>query len=184
MSDQNLIKISEIKEDYSNIIVKKYIPFLIKQNIIDNVLSVCTSLEEDGFIRVNYAIKRMAIEFSICNQVSNIDMSDEDNLELYDSLKELGVVSYILEKIDSNEITFIIDCINEKIEEIYKVDNSIQSIISQGLNKLLDKIPDDKQLKLLGKSLVKDINKLDPEKYSYITQAMGWVSGKTENGDK
>jgi len=184
MPEQNLIKISEIKEDYSNIIVKKYIPFLIKQNIIDNVLSACTSLEDDGFIRVNYAMKRMAIEFSICNQVTNIDMSNEDNLELYDSLKELGVITYILNNINSNEVVFINDCINEKIEEIYKVDNSLQYVVAKELNKLLSKIPNDKQLKSLGKSLIKDINKLDPEKYSYITQAMGWISGKTKEGDK
>jgi hypothetical protein len=170
MQEQNLIKISDIKEDFSNISIKKYIPFLIKQNIIDNVLSVCTSLEEDGFIRVNYAIKRMAIEFSICNQVSNIDMSDEDNLELYDSLKELGVITYILNNINSNEITFIVDCINEKIEEIYKVDNSLQYVVAQELNKLLLKIPDKKGMTKFIKDIGKQLDKFDPEKLKFVKE--------------
>lgn len=178
MTEQNLIKISEIKEDFSNIIVNKYIPFLIKQNIIDNVLSVCTSLDEDGFIRVNYAIKRMAIEFSICNQVSNIDMSDEDNLELYDSLKELGVVTYILEKINSNEIVFITDCIDKKIEEIYKVDNSLQYVVAQGLNKLLDKIPDKKGMTKFIKDLGKQLDKFDIDKLKFVKNAVAWDEGK------
>ena len=178
MTEQNLIKISEIKEDFSNISIKKYIPFLAKQNIIDNVLSVCTSLEEDGFIRVNYAIKRMAIEFSICNQVSNIDMSDEDNLELYDSLKELGVVSYILNNINSNEITFIVDCVNEKIEEIYKVDNSLQYVVAQELNKLLSKIPDKKGMTKFIKDIGKQLDKLDVDKLKFVKNAVAWDEGK------
>jgi YesN/AraC family two-component response regulator len=126
----------------------------------------------------------MAIEFSIVNQITNIDFTEQDPLESYDDIKQAGVIDYILKNINPAEIEFITDCINEKIEEIYKVDNSLQGIVSQGLNKLLDKIPNDKQLKSLGKSLIKDINKLDPEKYSYITQAMGWISGKTKEGEK
>lgn len=178
MLEQNLIKVSEIKEDYSNITIKKYIPFIIKQNIIDNILDTCVYInEETGFKYVDSAMKRMAIEFSICNQVSNIDMSEEDNLELYDSLKESGVVAYILNNIDQSESTFITDCVNEQIEEIYKVDNSLQSVVSQGLNKLLAKIPDNKGMTKFIKDISKQFDKLDPEKLKFVKDVTAWDKG-------
>jgi len=177
MSEQNLIKVSEIATDYSNIIINKYIPFMVKQNIINNILLTCTSVEEDGFKRVDSAMKRMAIEFSICNQISNIDMSDDDSLTTYDSLKESGVITYILNNIDSNEIEFIIDCVNEEIEEMYKVDNSIQGVVSQGLDKLLAKIPDNKGMTKFINNISKQFDKLDPSKLKIVKEVMAWDKG-------
>jgi len=177
MVEQNLIKISEIKSDRSNIIINKYIPFMVKQNIINNVLLTCISVEEDGFKRVDSAMKRMAIEFSICNQISNIDMSDDDSLTTYDSLKEYGIITYILNNIDSSEIKFISDCVNEEIEEMYKVDNSIQGVLSQGLNKLLAKIPDDKGMTKFINNISKQFDKLDPSKLKIVKEVMVWDKG-------
>ena len=177
MSEQNLIKVSEIATDYSNIIINKYIPFMVKQNIINNVLLTCISVEEDGFKRVDSAMKRMAIEFSICNQISNIDMSDDDSLTTYDSLKEYGIITYILNNIDSSEIKFISDCVNEEIEEMYKVDNSIQGVLSQGLNKLLAKIPDDKGMTKFINNISKQFDKLDPSKLKIVKEVMVWDKG-------
>ena len=177
MTEKNLIKVSEIKEDYSNITIKKYIPFLVKQNIIENILLACVTIEEDGFKHIDHVMKRMAIEFSICNQVSNIDMSEEDNLELYDSLKESGTVAYIMNNIDQSEMSFITDSVNEQIEEIYKVDNSFQNVVSQGLNKLLAKIPDDKGMTKFIKDISKQFDKLDPDKLKFVKDVTAWDKG-------
>lgn len=175
MQELNIITVLDINEDYSNITIKKYIPFIIKQNIIDNILDACVYINEDnGFKCVDSSMKRMAIEFSICNQVSNIDMEDEDSLELYDKLKELGVITYIISNIDKSEIDFITDCVNEKIEEIYKVDNSFQSVVSQGLNKLLAKIPDNKGLTKFIKDLTKQFDKLDPDKLKFVKDVIAY----------
>jgi len=177
MSEQNLIKVSEITSDYSNITITKYIPFLVKQNMVKNILLTCISVEEDGFKRVDSTMKRMAIEFSICNQISNIDMSDEDSLTAYDSLKESGAIEYILDNFDYNEIKFITDCVNEEIEEMYKVDNSIQGVLSQGLNKLLVKIPDNKGMTKFINSISKQFDKLDPSKLKIVKEVMAWDKG-------
>jgi len=177
MSEQNLIKVSEVVTDYSNITITKYIPFLIKQNIVKNILLTCISVEEDGFKRVDSAMKRMAIEFSICNQISNIDMSDDDSLETYDSLKESGAIEYILDNFDYNEIKFITDCVNEEIEEMYKVDNSIEGIISKGLDKLLTKIPDNKGMTKFINNISKQFDKLDPSKLKIVKEVMAWDKG-------
>lgn len=174
MQEQNLIKASEISHNFSNVTVKKYIPFIIKQNIINNVILTCITTEEDGFKHIDSAMKRMAIEFSICNQVSNIDMFSEDDLELYDSLKESGVVSYILSNINQDDLKFITECIDEQIEEIYKVDNSLQFVVSQGLNKLLTKIPDNKGLTKFIKDLTKQFDKLDPEKLKFVKDVIAY----------
>jgi len=177
MEEQLLIKISEIASDNSNIIINKYIPFLVKQNIINNVLLTCISIEEDGFKRVDSAMKRMAIEFSICNQISNIDMSDEDSLATYDSLKESGIITYVLNNAVPGEIAFIVDCVNEEIEEMYKVDNSIQGVVSQGLNKLLAKIPDNKGMTKFINNISKQFDKLDPSKLKMVKEVMAWDKG-------
>lgn len=163
MSEQNLIKISEIKDNFSNIQINPYIPFVIKKNMIDNILDICVSVDEDGFKRIDYATKIMATEFSICNQATNIDLSEENSLTTYDNLKKSGAIKYIMNNIDINEVSFIENCIDEKIKEIYIVDNSIQGAISKVLNKLIEKIPDSKEINKLIPKIGKELSRISPE---------------------
>ena len=159
----NLIKISEISPDCSNIIIDSYIPFIIKKNMIDNILDICVSVDEDGFKRIDYATKIMATEFSICNQATNIDLSEEDSLTAYDNLKKSGAIKYIMDNIDIKEISFIESCVNEKIKEMYIVDNSIQAVISKVLNKLIEKIPDSKEINKMIPRIGRELAKISPE---------------------
>jgi hypothetical protein len=163
MSEQNLIKISEIKDNFSNIQINPYIPFVIKKNMIDNILDICVSIDEDGFKRIDYATKIMATEFSICNQATNIDLSEEDSLTAYDNLKKSGAIKYIMDNIDIKEISFIESCVNEKIKEMYIVDNSIQAVISKVLNKLIEKIPDSKEINKMIPRIGRELAKISPE---------------------
>ncbi|MFA5248819.1 MAG: hypothetical protein WC415_06450 [Patescibacteria group bacterium] len=163
MPEQNLIKISEIVKDFSNIQINSYIPFIIKKNMIDNILDICISIDVDGFKRVDPATKIMATEFSICNQATNIDLSEEVSLTAYDELKKSGAIKYIMNNIDVDEISFIKNCIDEKIKEIYIVDNSFQGVVSKTLNKLIEKIPDSKEINKLIPKIGKELSKISPE---------------------
>jgi len=163
MSEQNLIKISEIAEDFSNIQINPYTPFVIKKNIIDNILDICISTDEDGFKRVDHTTKIMVTEFSICNQATNIDLSEEVSLTAYDDLKKSGVVRYIMNNIDKDEVSFIEKCVDEKIKEMYIVDNSIQSVVTKALDKLISKIPDIKEINKLIPKIGKELGKISPE---------------------
>jgi hypothetical protein len=60
--------------------------------------------------------------------------------------------------------------------------NSFANIIGNKLQQLIDKIPNDKQLKSLSKSLIKDINKLDWDKVPMLKQM--WLTANGKSGEK
>jgi len=63
-----------------------------------------------------------------------------------------------------------------------QIGNSIESIIASRLDKLIDKLPTDKQLKSLSKSLVKDLNKLDWNQLPLLKEM--WETATFKQGDK
>jgi uncharacterized membrane-anchored protein YjiN (DUF445 family) len=85
-----------------------------------------------------------------------------------------------LSEIPKDELEFFDSVLEAEIKQIQNVDNSISTILAKALNKLVEKVPDNNQLKSIGKSLIKDLNKLDPSKLSYVSQAIGWVNGGKE----
>lgn len=175
---KNLIKISEIAEDYSNIEFKPYLPFSIKKILIDNILKSVVLENEDGLKIIDYSFFELVKQYVLLNHYSNINLTDEkDIVNTYDQLKEKGIIDYVLNKIPQKELDFFEEVLSSEIQQIKEVDNSISSVLNKALNKLVEKIPDNKQLKSLGKSLIKDIDKLDPNKLSYMSSAIGWING-------
>jgi len=175
---QGLVKLEDAICNFNLVEVSKYIPFKTKKVIINNVLEACTTIDKiTKFKKIDSASKRLAIQFFICNLTTNIDLSQEEAINVYDKLRSSNLISYIYENIDEDDISFIENCVEEQIQEIYKVDNGIEAVIQKEISKLVDKIPDEKGIKKIIKELTKAVNKLDPEKLKFAAQAIGWNNG-------
>lgn len=164
MENTNLIKISEIDiNNYSNIEAKKYLPFAVKKTMVDTMLNTAKTVE-NNIIKIDYALLQMVKEYILLNNYSNLDLSEEDMLTTYDYLKENKVVDYVIEEIRNNgELDFYNVVLAQEIEQIQKVDNSLESIIAKSLNTLIAKIPDEKGMAKLLKQLPKSLEKVSPE---------------------
>jgi hypothetical protein len=173
----NLVTVEQVKEDLSLIIIKEYIPFAFKKKMVEDIIEHCASVDENGVTHIDSALKQMAFEFSILNQYTNLDLPEGNIIDTYDILKENGIVKHILNKINNNELQFIRECINEQINYIITIDNSIENLVAKGITTISNKFPDEKSLVKLTKEVVKQINKIDQNKLKYITEAIGWNNG-------
>jgi hypothetical protein len=173
----NLVTIEQVKENLSLIIIKEYIPFAFKKKIVEDIIEHCTSVDENEVTHIDSTLKQMAFEFSIVNQYSNLNIPEGNIIDTYDILKENGIVKHILNKVDSDELQFIKESLNEQINYIITIDNSIENLVAKGIATISNKFPDEKSLLKLAKELVKQINKIDPNKIKYVTEAIGWNNG-------
>jgi hypothetical protein len=181
------LKYSEIKENIKNNLVDKtfiesmlkrtYIPFLEKRVIVEELIDSFI-YEEDGLIKVDLFDKQFFTNLKILSVYFDIenDLEFSELMELYDLLLENNYFSafqcYI--KDDLSALTLILESVlNEKI----KYNNTLEGIIAKGINKLIDKLPDEKGMSKLIKDLPKQVNKIDPSKLKYVSDIVGWNNG-------
>ena len=181
MIEQTLLTIEMIREKEYKIgdvlSVKPYLSLTTKKIIIKKILDLCIT-EEESIKKIDFALKEFAYGYILSDQYSNINFEVEDVLELYDELKENDIIDIVLKAIPESEINFIDYVLRKEIEQIQLVDNSLASVVSKSLNKIMEKIPDQKGIAKLIKELPKQFNKLDSSKLKYLTDAIGWNKGK------
>ena len=193
---ENLIKINEIAEDFSNIEVKQYLSYPIKRIIIDNILDSCVSENSNGLRIIDYSFLHMIKTFKLINEYTNLDFSEENLIQAYDQLCEKGVLDYVLGKINKSELEFFNEILNQEINQIHTVDNSVSGVLAKGINKsievvsekldkLIEKIPDEKGIQKLLKLLPKEVNKINPESIKLVAEALAFNKGiDLSKGDK
>lgn len=167
-------QIQENKPLIEIIQITPYLPFAHKQVLCLNVVNSCLEQNDDGLLTCNFFTKKLMQDISILVNYTDFETS-ENLLEDYDILCQDGILELMLNSIDKKEIKFIEEMVDKSIEQTLRLENSIESIVSKGLNKLLDKLPTDKQLKSLSKSLVKDLGKLDINKINELKDMFGIV---------
>ena len=176
-----LVKINDVTEGFTNLEVKQYLPFGIKHILINTILESCI-IEKDGINRIDFSILEMMKQYLIVNNYTNLDLTENEILDSFDELLLKGIIEYVLNNIPSNELDFYDKILNQEINQIIKLDNSIESIVAKVLNQLLIKLPDEKGMNKLIKDLPKQLNKINSEKLKYITQAIGWNKGVENAG--
>jgi len=184
-----LLKINKIREhgykieECVDFTIKKYLSFSEKKLLINNILDMCV-IEED-IKKIDFALKEFAYEYMLINEYTSVDFEIEveasDILSIYDELKEHGVIDKIIKLIPESEKEFIDYILRKEIEQIQLVDNSMVNIVNQALNKLVDKIPDQKGLIKLIKELPKQFNKVSPDSLKNLGKAMGLNLGEDKN---
>lgn len=158
-------------EQCEGLVIKKYLPLSMKKILINNILGMC--IIEGDIKRIDFTLKEFSYEYILVSEYSNINFDVEDIAGLYDELKEYGVIDNIIKLIPNSEVEFINCILQNEIEQIQLVDNSMINIANQALNKLVEKMPDQKGLIKIIKELPKQFNKVSPDSLKNLGKAMG-----------
>lgn len=185
------MKYSEIKENIINktvdktfiesILKRTYIPFLEKKLIIEELISICT-YEENGLIKVDLFDKQLFTDLKILSSYFDVENDLEVNelMELYDLLMKDNCFSIFEQCVKTewdNDILTLREMLESSLNEYVKNNNSLEGIVAKGINKLIDKLPDEKGMSKLIKDLPKQVNKVDPDKLKYLSEVIGWNNG-------
>lgn len=176
------MKFSELKtkiengEKFSDILeVKSIASFMDKRLVVDTVVNGVLETNENGMMYCDFMIREILLKLKIANVYGGIEF--EDNIvEEYDYICENGVLDFILKEIAFGEWTLLNDVIDKEIEQKIKLNNSIEGIVNSNLQKLIEKLPSDKQLKSLSKSLAKDLNTFDWNKIPELKEIFKTVN--------
>lgn len=190
------MKLSEIKTtiDMSNDIeslkinVKTYLPIAEKMIMIQGFQGkdgihhngiIDESIEFDNDMAyVDYFKKEISTVCNMINWYMDIEIDDvEIENTLYDFYITSGIWDFVKAQLN-NEYKIITDFIDKSIEEELRKNNSMESVINNNLIRFISRIPNDKELKQLTKTLVKDVNKLNWDKVPMIKQMFETLNKK------
>lgn len=165
------MQVSELKQKLEDnltfsdlgIEIKHYIPFIEKKILIESIIDGSIEYEDNGLVSVNLFIKELNEKLGIIVNYTNIEIDGENTVRDFDVLCELGIIDYILNNMNKNEIYFIEDMICESIEQRIKLENSVEGILSKGINKIVEKLPNEKSIKKILNDIPKSVNKIKPE---------------------
>lgn len=180
------MQISELKDSEglyngTEITVNPFISFIEKQLLCLNVLENCMDVDENGMLVCNYFTRKLVKDINVIKQYSDIELSDSDYINEYDFLVQYKIFDYILDRINKSELYFIDEMISKEIKQRIKTYNSLEKIVSNKLQQVIDKLPSPKDIQKLSKSLVKDMNKLDWDKMPMLKQM--WETANFKQGD-
>lgn len=167
---ENRIKVTKIIEKMKNgdksilkkIKIKSYLPISTKRLMCEEIAK--NSIIEQNGMKVKDSISyAIAFDLMITSFYSNVDIDEN-----YDEACEYGIIDYIKENMNQNEHDFISEHSYYIVRNEIDTYNSLVGVINRNLQKLIEKLPDEKSLSKFSKSVIKEINKIDPDKYKYV----------------
>ena len=170
LPENQILIMSEILEDVE---IKSYLSTIEKKIIVDNIINGCIEMDENSIMKVNFFNKKLISDISLVTNYTNLIFSDDNSIEDYDFLSQYKILNHIIKHIDSDELDFIYNMVEDELEQQIKIGNSLESVIVNGLNKLIDKIPDEKSMNKLINNIPKVLNKVNPENLNILKDFMG-----------
>ena len=156
--------------------VKQYLSIIEKNLIVNKVIDSCITIDENnGLSKIDYFYKKLTSDVSLLVNYTNIEFS-ENLIEDYDYLCEFIGLEWIIDKISPIEVYIIQELVDEELDQIIKLNNSIEGILASKLDKVIERLPNSKELKSLSKSIIKDINKLDQNKIADLKEIFSNVN--------
>lgn len=188
MEEQKLITINELTNNFSvenpSILeIKSYFPFGFKRQMISNIINISIlntgELEDknNDLIKIDYSLLKVARDYNIFINYTNLNENGMSMFEIYDIISEKGILQYVLKKIPSDELAFIDEILEKEINQIIITDNGIGAILSKNINKIINKIPNNKELTKLIKELPKIINKINPDNLKFVSETIKFNNG-------
>ena len=169
---ENRIKVTDIIKKikkgndnaFDGIQIKDYLPISTKRLICEEIAKN-SIIEQDG-MKVKDSISfTIAFDLMIVQFYSNVDIDEH-----YDEACEYGIIDYIKDNMNLDEREFISEHSYYMIRNEIDTHNSLVGVINRNLQKLIDKVPDDKQIKKLVADIPKQINKIKPEQLELIKE--------------
>lgn len=155
-----------------NFNIKKYIPFIEKKILCEDIIDGCLEVNENGFLVVNNFMKKMLLDLKVVVAYTDIEFG-ENVVNDYDFMVENKIIDKIKESIDDSELDFIESMVNKEIDQKIRIENSIESVIASKLQQLISAIPSEKSIKKIMNDIPKQINKIKPDQLSIIKDMIG-----------
>lgn len=177
---ENRIKATEIIEKIKNgndnafdgIQIKDYLPISTKRLMCEEIAKN-SIIEQDGVKIKDSIAYEIAFDLIIVSFYTNVDIDEH-----YDEACEYGIIDYIKDNMNQNEREFISEHSYYMIQNEINTHNSIAGVINRNLQTLISKIPNEKELIKLAKTTVKELNKINPDKFKYVNDVVSALEGK------
>ena len=180
LPENQILIMSEILEGVE---IKSYLSTIEKKVIIDNIINGSVETDDNSIIKINFFNKKLISDISLITNYTNLIFSDDNSIDDYDFITQYKILNHIIKHIDSDELEFIYNMVEDELEQQIKIGNSLESVIVNGLNKLIDKIPDEKSMNKLISNLPKSINKIKPENLAVLKGIFNQQNNQNIMGD-
>lgn len=158
--------------------VKQFIPIQEKINLVASIFE--SSIDRSGDLHILDGNKLdIAYKNLVVGEYSNLTLP-KNTLESYDMLCESGLFDVIYDSIPLDErllLESVLDNYIDAEKDEYDQRNTIQYIVKDLLQKLMNKIPDGVELEELVKNASEEFTNFDPDKLEFLKSAMDWNSG-------
>lgn len=182
---KNAVKLSEDKSIKSIIFNGLEIEVLQQTNLQDKINLVGTIFEsainrDNGLHILNHNSLNLAFRILLVEKYSNLTLP-KDYMQSYDLLTSSGLYDLIYEAIPVRELSDLNVVLENYIEtkrDEYEQKNSIQYIIKDGLNKLIEKMPDEEGMAKMISEAKKTVDGFDSDKMEFVKQFLAKTSGE------
>jgi hypothetical protein len=142
--------------------IKQYLPIVEKHLIATKIIDRCIITDDTGLSRIDFFYKYFTTNLSLLVNYTNLEFSEE-SINDFDYLSEIGLVEKIIGMIPDSEVDFIVGLVEDELDQMIKIDNSLEKILANKLQVLINRIPDQKTIKKIMNDIPKMINKIKPE---------------------
>lgn len=177
MQLEEKIKEGKLFEDLG-IEVKKYLPFVEKTLMVEDLIEACIEIADNNMKKINYVQKQLHWDLFIIMNYTNIELDAEDITGQYDFLKENGIIASVIDKILREEYRELELLFEESLNQEKNLANSIEGVIANSVQSLIAKIPEGKQLDKWINKISKTIKDFDPSKYSQLQDMLKISKGE------
>lgn len=155
-----------------------YIPIQEKINLVASMFE--SAIDRDNGLHIlNGNSLDIAFKVLLVEKYTNLTLP-KDIIQTYDLLVSSGLYYKIYENIPEREVLDLRIALNNHIEAMrdeYEQKNTVQYIIKDGLNKLIEKTPNETQLKELIANAKEEFANLDVDKMNFLKAAIDWNNG-------
>lgn len=163
-----------------DIFINQHIPYETKI-YITNKLKVAYFSPADDIEYSNTELKDAIFKVFVLKFYTDIDMTNVDYLLAANVALQSGLFDEVVNNIPVSEMITLKEMIDNSIaEEKYRIqqENSIENQLNRFLTKVIEKIPDDKKIVSMVKTLKKELNGFKPEKIKFLNDILKGIDGK------
>ena len=175
---ENRIKVAEIIEKIKNgndnafdgIQIKDYLPISTKRLMCEEIAK--NSIVEQNGMKIKDSIAfGIVFDLIITSFYSNVDIDEH-----YDEACEYGIIKFIKENMNQNELDFIYEHTHCMIRNELEIHNSLIGVINRNLTNFINIVEKNTSPKAI-KSILKEAQKLDLNKLPMIKQLVETLDG-------
>ena len=158
--------------------IKQFLSIQEKINLVASIFE--SSIDRSGDLHIlDGNTLDIAYKNLVVGEYSNLTLP-KNTLESYDMLCESGLFNVVYDAIPLDERLLLENVLDNYIDaekDEYEQRNTIQYIVKDLLQKLMNKIPDGVELEELVKNASEEFANFDPDKLEFLKSAMDWNSG-------